>query len=199
MHQTRCKSCTNVPILESSTHPLHHSDTLPLNNRKTLPPTVKHSFPPRTISKVSLEAPCSYIQSSKEAQQFSLRKFNRSKCLARGKRKRLESSPSSSVFSFFLSWSILASRSPFSSFRLFSVRVPKLPGFWFSVSSSASSRTSEYSSWFVMPIFVQITTMRLATGWLSSTSNVFSVPSSMRTLRVRSLRLYSSRSPFLSK
>lgn len=105
--------------------------------------------------------------------------------------------PSSSVFNFFLNWSIFASLSPFSSFLRFNVRVPKLPGFWFSVSSSTSSRTREYSSWFVMPIFVHITTMRFATGWLSSTSMVFRVPSNIRTLSVRSLRRYSSRSPFL--
>lgn len=56
--------------------------------------------------------------------------------------------PSSSVFSFFRSWSILESRS-FSSFFRFNVSVPKLG--LFSNSSSWSSRTRLYSSWFVMP------------------------------------------------
>jgi len=68
---------------------------------------------------------------------------------------------SSSVFSFFRSWSILVSRS-FSSFFRFNVSVPKLG--LFSNSSSWSSRTRLYSSWFVMPILVQMTTMRFATG-----------------------------------
>lgn len=60
----------------------------------------------------------------------------------------MQNSPSSSVFSFLRSWSILASRS-FSSFFRFNVSVPKLG--LFSNSSSWSSRTRLYSSWFVIP------------------------------------------------
>ena len=62
-------------------------------------------------------------------------------------RRRLHSS---SVLIFFLSCSIFWSRTSFSSFLRRSVSVPKLG--LFSVSSSWFSRTSEYSSWFVIPM-----------------------------------------------
>lgn len=45
-----------------------------------------------------------------------------------------------------------------------------------------------------LPIFVQITTIRLATTWLSSTRTVFTVPSNIRTRSVRIFLLYSRRS-----
>lgn len=69
-----------------------------------------------------------------------------------GKKERKDDSLSSSVLSFFFNCSILGSISLSPSFFVRRrVSVPKLvAGTGFSFSSSAFSRTSEYSSWFVI-------------------------------------------------
>lgn len=47
-----------------------------------------------------------------------------------------------------------------------------------------------------LPILVQMTTIKQATGWLSSRSNVLTDPSNILTRRCRNFLLYSRRSPF---
>ena len=120
-------------------------------------------------------------------------------------RKRLKYVPPSSVFSCFFNSTIFGSISfsPSLNFLLLIVIVPRrvsnrFVGI-FSCSSSGLSQTREYSSWFVIPIFVQIRTIKFPTVCESSTYNDLTVPSNILTLKIRTFFLYSKGSCKKSK